>query len=577
MSSSGRLDQGVAEGIFVTQDTAHASYPDCIVLRGAGIDPTGVADSYAAIQAKLDTLPAAGGFIYLPQGDFRVNAQLLITGKNRWKFTGPGRIRFGCTTASASGAIAALQVTNCISFDIEQITLDSITQNQQYNGLNITNCSLFSVEKVVATNFRWVGIGTFDAVAGTTTDGLIHNCTAEYNRFGISTNGRRIRILTNLVADYWLSSSEAGAPWANTSIYWDGIIVGAGASEITISGNTVVECGQSGIYTSSLTSGTISGNTVLRCQNWGIDTGPPAVAATALTVTGNTVVDCASGNYNLARVTDSTFTGNTSTNTGTLYFGAIINKSGIALQHSSLRNVVAGNTVTLPAAATAAAIFCEATAPAATGNTIGPNLITATVRYSVDSTANTLIDGSALGALGAGMKVGNYYTTGAGQSTTVFPEADMRCAPIVIGRPGTIDAIAISITGAGTAGAVVRLGLYADDGTGELPGALLSECTATVDGTAIGAVAKTLTTPQKVQAGQKVWVAAVVQGGAVTRPTVRFNQNVSNPAIGDSSISAVLDNTLTGAQSSAAVAGALPANFAGFHTGNSFRLAIRAA
>jgi len=55
-----------------------------------GADPTGKADSRAAIDAAMDALPAEGGVILIPEGTFRIGSKISI-GKDRVVFRGTGK------------------------------------------------------------------------------------------------------------------------------------------------------------------------------------------------------------------------------------------------------------------------------------------------------------------------------------------------------------------------------------------------------------------------------------------------------------------------------------------------------
>jgi hypothetical protein len=56
------------------------SYLPGVAAIGAGIDPTGAADSTAAIQAKIDAVGVAGGIVYVPTGTYSVTGLLLPSG-----------------------------------------------------------------------------------------------------------------------------------------------------------------------------------------------------------------------------------------------------------------------------------------------------------------------------------------------------------------------------------------------------------------------------------------------------------------------------------------------------------------
>ena len=112
-----------------------------------------------------------------------------------------------------------------------------------------------------------------------------------------------------------------------------------------------------------------------------------------------------------------------------------------------------------------------------------------------------------------------------GATAAIPPEALLSFTPFVFGKSCTLDRIGADISVVGTSGAVVRLGIYRHDAAAGLPGDLLLDA-GTIDGTS--ATFQAITISQQVDAGL-YWVAAVVQGVAGTRPTLRVYQNMGSP------------------------------------------------
>jgi hypothetical protein len=67
--------------------------------------------------------------------------------------------------------------------------------------------------------------------------------------------------------------------------------------------------------------------------------------------------------------------------------------------------------------------------------------------------------------------------------------------------------VGIEITAAGEAGSHIRLGVYADDGSGYQPGALLTDA-GQIDGTSATYQELSISVPV---ANQQIWTAVVVQ------------------------------------------------------------------
>jgi hypothetical protein len=90
---------------------------------------------------------------------------------------------------------------------------------------------------------------------------------------------------------------------------------------------------------------------------------------------------------------------------------------------------------------------------------------------------------------------------------------------MVVGRTITLASIGIEVTTGGTAGAVVRLGIYNVATDGNLPGALLADY-GTVVATGTGFQEKIIPGNQVLAPGI-YFLAAATQGAAATRPILR--------------------------------------------------------
>jgi hypothetical protein len=144
------------------------------------------------------------------------------------------------------------------------------------------------------------------------------------------------------------------------------------------------------------------------------------------------------------------------------------------------------------------------------------------------------------------------YTTrpNTGVRTTAAPATDNLIAfPIWVGETVTVDRIACAVTSGGSAGSVVRLGIYNDsDG---LPGTLLLE-TSALDTTGTGTKEEAIS--QALTAG--VWWLAIVT--QVAAPTLRAAaSNTGTYAISESSPG----NTNAQGLTHVSVSGALPSSF----------------
>ena len=114
---------------------------------------------------------------------------------------------------------------------------------------------------------------------------------------------------------------------------------------------------------------------------------------------------------------------------------------------------------------------------------------------------------------------GMYYLTTPHTATSTngaMGNGTGRFSPWTVRRTMQLVRIGAEVTAAGEAGSVVRLGIYADDGTG-YPGALVLDA---------GTIAGTSATVQEITIAQVLtpglyWIGGVVQNAPTTQPTLR--------------------------------------------------------
>lgn len=102
-----KADQGSVTSAIGTQHTTDSgTYVPALVMTGTGIDPTGVADSTAAIQAKINVALARDDKVcYIPGGVYRLNSGLTIGGGARPGTNGGTELHFyGTGTVFTNGS-----------------------------------------------------------------------------------------------------------------------------------------------------------------------------------------------------------------------------------------------------------------------------------------------------------------------------------------------------------------------------------------------------------------------------------------------------------------------------------------
>lgn len=154
---------------------------------------------------------------------------------------------------------------------------------------------------------------------------------------------------------------------------------------------------------------------------------------------------------------------------------------------------------------------------------------------------------------GRGIKRGTLLYYGAeGVPATGTPSAgQLALAPVDIDRACILKALVCEVTTVGSAGAVVRLGVYTDDGTGLWPATLIVDA-GTIDATVLGNTTITLTTAIALPAG-RYWVGGASQGTPTTAPVLRTvgtsgaNFMPSNTASASNIPTGSAQNSVTGA------------------------------
>jgi hypothetical protein len=165
---------------------------------------------------------------------------------------------------------------------------------------------------------------------------------------------------------------------------------------------------------------------------------------------------------------------------------------------------------------------------------------------------------------------GRYYAAGnngnVGTSAALGND-NLRVSPIYFRNSVTIDRIGLEVTVAGSAGALVRLGIYESNESG-YPAARILDA-GTIDGTVVAA--HEITISQSLPPGV-YWLGAVIQGSPATQPTIRVT-TASSFSVGATSLTASLQAPV--GYATASVAGGLPADFAS--ASNAIAIAPRVA
>jgi hypothetical protein len=314
-------------------------------------------------------------------------------------------INFTYNTTSTSGSVKAWNITNSSGVTIEglKINIQNRSLSKQYTGINVSNSHDIVLRQVNVQNAGWMGITIYDAVDGTSYKIDIDNCNVEYCRIGIWSNANYLMIRDTYVSNHWSLSTEATTQgshpvWTNTptdSEWYDGIIIKG--QYWSIVNSTIVDNGQSGIYSGGTLHGLIIGCTINNNWNKGVDLGASKTGGVSsiqyVTVEGNTVQDNKTGQIHFSKVDNSKVIGNDSLVLDTTYSDTpSYVQPSIIFNNDCIGNIVQGNVVVQNLATSG--IFLNSSGSKSTGNIVKINKVVAATKYNVNYDDNLVTDQS---------------------------------------------------------------------------------------------------------------------------------------------------------------------------------------
>lgn len=221
-----------------------------------GADPTGVSDSTAAIQSALDAAFSAGaGTVYLPKGVYRTTAILLAKSKVRVQGAGMGVtiIRPDNVITGDNSAYAVLGARGATNVEFYDLTVDQATNSNANNGIAL---------------FPTVTAG--DAMSGPPcVDCIIQRCEVlQYDNhigggtstgYGIWNRRARGTHILDCRVDGGNSSNFTASTQEGIEIF--------GGENVLVSGNTVKNIGNNGIFVQSTADSPETGSRRIRIIN----------------------------------------------------------------------------------------------------------------------------------------------------------------------------------------------------------------------------------------------------------------------------------------------------------------------
>lgn len=172
------------------------------------------------------------------------------------------------------------------------------------------------------------------------------------------------------------------------------------------------------------------------------------------------------------------------------------------------------------------------------------------------------------------LRSGQWATAPAMAATAVPTLNDFRFSPITFAQGGSINALGVLVSNAGTTGALVRLGIYEQTTADPLLFTLLAEPTTQGAGDAAGAKTLSLSTPLRVERGKVYAVGSVSQ---VATSTV-YCGGPSRASVTGTDLNGILGSTSVAGYVVTGVTGALPSTISApaLNVGSMPRVAVRA-
>lgn len=237
-----------------------------------GADPSGVADSYAAIQAALTAASSATApTVYVPAGTYIVSQALSIPGGVTVRGDGPSdsiikmknAVNQACVAASAGWA-ASTATTSINPIVLRDLTFDANQANQSSGAGHgvvlqsyytlVQNC-VFQNTRGDGLRFDQLGANGTTAISNTMVENRIRDCAFRAN----GANGFNVNDPThNTITDGWIEDCAVqGSTLA-------GITIGSGAGWL-VAGNHVYSIGGSAIAVNRMFQTRVTGNYIESC------------------------------------------------------------------------------------------------------------------------------------------------------------------------------------------------------------------------------------------------------------------------------------------------------------------------
>ncbi|MHB8781209.1 MAG: DUF5719 family protein [Candidatus Geothermincolia bacterium] len=362
----------IATSVLTWSGTTAAQAAPVYNVRDYGAVGDGSHDDSGAIQAAINAVDSSvGGTVYVPQGVYRVrygayggDTTLNLKSNMTFQMDAGAELRMDGTNSSRYNLLHAGNVSN-VTITGGTITGDR-DQHQGTGGESGFNISTFNGRNIlisgVTSRKAWADGIYIDGWENQVTDGVrVENCVLDSNRRqGISIIcGRNITITGSVMSNTEGAMPMAGLdlePWNPVQVIENVVVsyntfrnndcgfeIGgsqAPVKNITVTGNTIEQSRNHGMWIDTVSDVTITGNNIVGpAPNWGID----LLGAVRATVDSNNISGFGMGGVYITRGYNSSQVSNNNAITNNY----VTNNSGpgVAIGGGSYTNWIIGNTL----------------------------------------------------------------------------------------------------------------------------------------------------------------------------------------------------------------------------------------
>lgn len=249
---------------FIWTGTMWASLTPVATIVVAA-DGTG---NFTDLQDGIDALPAGGGAVYMKEGAYNINAQIVIN-KSNVSIFGSGR----STILRGANGIVLFYTDTKNYLSIRDLYFTNIGGQAPDEGIRLENSIGSFIESCWIDNMTGLGIG----LVGTTTGTTIRNCHIQVTGAAIGLKGN-----DGVIESCYLDGGQYGifADWGADRYRFIGNIIinstirgvwGAGFNDCSFTANYIGESTNDGVLLQNSNRNTFTGNNIVNNGGDGIE------------------------------------------------------------------------------------------------------------------------------------------------------------------------------------------------------------------------------------------------------------------------------------------------------------------